>query len=351
MKKLTDNVRLISIGYDNSMGFIRYWLATAVIIAHFNVIYGSSFYFPISSYEAVGAFFALSGFLIFGSYLKHDNLGKYLLGRARRILPPYFLIILVCAFSLVTISTLTAGEYFSNPQFWRYLVSNLFFLNFLQPTLPGVFITSPEPAVDASLWTMKVEITLYLSVPVIVAILSWMRAKSVKISLNSWLIIIYVISLLYRCGFTILYDITGREIYNILGRQFLGQLMYFYSGVLVYMNFRIFKKYRIYILILSAIIFVVGKHIPYYAITLGPFVIALLTLSCSFFSGWIRCFNFNNVSYEMYLFHFPVINTLHHFNPTGNIYILLIISLILVYIFSCLSWFLVDRRFLPKRFV
>lgn len=48
------------IGHDNSMGLVRYYLALAVVVAHFNAIFGTELYFPTSSYNAVGGFFALS---------------------------------------------------------------------------------------------------------------------------------------------------------------------------------------------------------------------------------------------------------------------------------------------------
>lgn len=351
MKKYFEDVRLHSIGYDNSMGLVRYILATAVIIAHFNVIYESSFRFMISSYDAVGAFFALSGFLMFGSYIKNDNLKKYLAGRAKRILPPYFLIVMVAAFGLVAVSSLSPHQYFSSSQFWRYLISNLCFLNFLQPTLPGVFTSSPVPAVDASLWTMKVEITLYLTVPIIIGAITYLRKKSIKLSLNAYMIIIYILSLCYRMFFTIRYEMTQEEIYLILGRQFLGQLMYFYSGVLIFLNFELFKRYRKWILIVTLIIFLLCNGNIYYRITAGPIVTAMLVLSFSFFRGGVKWFNYNNISYEMYLFHFPIINLMHHFFPQGNIYIIFFISFLLVVLFSSLSWYAVDKRFLPKRFV
>lgn len=65
------------IGHDNSMGLVRYYLALAVVVAHFNAIFGTELYFPTSSYNAVGGFFALSGFLVYPSYLKSKNLRVY----------------------------------------------------------------------------------------------------------------------------------------------------------------------------------------------------------------------------------------------------------------------------------
>lgn len=59
-----------NISVPNNMGMVRYVLAIAVIIAHYNELVGANIYFPVTSYVAVGGFFSLSGFLIYGSFLK-----------------------------------------------------------------------------------------------------------------------------------------------------------------------------------------------------------------------------------------------------------------------------------------
>ena len=164
--------------HDNSMGLVRYYLAFAVFVAHFNAVYDAGIWFPTDGYNAVGGFFALSGFLVYPSYLKHRNLKDYMLRRVRRIFPPYMFIVLLCAFALVFVSTLPASEYFFNAQWLKYLASNLTFMNFLCPELPGVFQDLPVKAVNGSLWTMKVEILLYLSVPVAVALLTYIHRRA-----------------------------------------------------------------------------------------------------------------------------------------------------------------------------
>ncbi len=122
----------------NNMDAIRYVLAFAVVVEHFNYLCGADIPFPIPASTGVGGFFALSGFLIYRNFEKRPGLRHYIAARARRILPPYLFIVLLCAFLLAAVSSLPAARYFTDPQWWRYLVSNALFLNFLEPSLPGV---------------------------------------------------------------------------------------------------------------------------------------------------------------------------------------------------------------------
>ncbi|MCH5230420.1 MAG: acyltransferase [Muribaculaceae bacterium] len=350
-KELPGALRRPDFTPDNCMGLIRYFLSIGVIVAHFNIIFGTSYYFPISSFNAVGAFFSLSGFLVLHSYLKFPSVKNFLKGRARRILPPYCFIVLLCAFSFSALSSLNLYDYFTAPQFYQYLVANLTFLNFLQPDLPGVFSHSPETAVNASLWTLKIEWTMYLSIPLFVVLAVWLVRKKGRGWPNILIIAIYLFSLAYRIFFLRLYDQTDNGLFEILSRQFLGQFMYFYSGVLIYFNFGLILKWRLPIILSSALITLIGIWIPYYSITIGPFILSLLTLSVCSIPGVLKVFNRNNISYEMYLFHFPVIQVIYYFFGQNNPQFTFILSLCSIIALSAFCWFVIDRRFLPKKFI
>lgn len=218
------------------MGFIRYILAFAVVISHFNYAEGTNYYFPISSYHAVGGFFALSGFLIYHSYLTSNSLKGFFYKRLRKIAPPYFFIVISCAFLLYFICDPSYQSNYFSLDWFKYLISNLLFLNFIQPDIPGVFNGS---AINGSLWTIKIEWLLYLSVPIIIAFISKFIHKKNK-ELYVYLFL-YLFSALYRIVFYNLYVDTGKEIYNILSRQFLGQLCFFYNRGIDISLFKLFS--------------------------------------------------------------------------------------------------------------
>jgi peptidoglycan/LPS O-acetylase OafA/YrhL len=328
------------------MGLMRYYLALSVIIAHFNLSMGSNIWWPTSSFNAVGGFFALSGFLVYRSYLNSKSLRTYIARRARRILPPYIFIVLLCAFSMVGLSTLSVSDYFASSQWWRYLIANLTFLNFLGPELPGEFSDHVITAVNGSLWTLKVEWMLYLSVPLVALLVK----KSCKRPLYTF-IAVYIFSMLYRLLFSYLYETHGSEIYNILGRQFFGQLMYFYSGVVIYFSLNNFLKYKWPILAGALILTALGNYIPYYDIIIGPITVSVIVLWFSLVGDWGNRANVNNFSYDIYLTHFPVIQVVV---ATGilaqaGLPATFAITMIGIAALGCISWFGIGKRFMAKR--
>lgn len=285
------------------MGIIRYLLAFSVLFAHFNVLAGYDFPFPVSSYSGVGGFFALSGFLIYGSYLKKPTLRRYIRSRAVRLLPAYWFTVLFFAVALFFVSDASAAHYFGSAHFWEYLISNLLFLNFLCPTLPDLFSGFEIPAVNPSLWTMKVEWMLYLSVPVVAWIIKKIKCKPVHAFIT-----IYILSLAYRLLFQFLFESTQSEIYNILGRQFFGQLMYFYTGVIIYYYFDAFMRYNKAIILIAAGLLAGADYIPYSEIIIHPLAWGSVVIWLSMVGKWGRFEGkSDNVSYNIYLVHAPVI--------------------------------------------
>ena len=337
---------------NNNMDAVRYLLATSVIIAHINVLCGFDIPWPMTSFTGVAGFFTMSGFLIYRSYLSNGSTWRFIRSRALRILPAYFFIVLLCAFALGAVSQLSWADYFCNPQWVKYVVSNLLFVNFLEPSLPGVFDTPRfvSPAVNGSLWTMKIEWCLYLSVPIVAWLLR--RLRGVRFfGPAAMCVTVIALSLIYRYIFSLMYEATGKGIYEILSRQFFGQLSYFYIGVLIYFRFDLFMRCRYVLLGVLVVLYALSSHIPGYEIFVRPFVIGGLVMLLSMIGRWGSYISqHDNVSYDMYLFHFPIIQLavwlgLPALGPWLSGALILLATVIL----SCVSWNLIGRRFMRLR--
>jgi peptidoglycan/LPS O-acetylase OafA/YrhL len=117
---------------------------------------------------AVLLFFAISGFLVTSSYLRHPNLLRFVAARVLRIYPAYVICLIVALVATGLFFTrVPAHEFFSMRETWRYLLHNLG-LTGLQYTLPGAYDASGYAGVvNGSLWSLALEVRLYLYLAVL----------------------------------------------------------------------------------------------------------------------------------------------------------------------------------------
>lgn len=293
------------------MDYIRYYLAISVVIAHYNIALGADIMWPMSSSTAVGAFFGLSGFFVYASYLNHPDTHSFIKNRVLRIIPIYSFVVVFFAMLLCTISSLSTTEYFTDFTFWKYIITNLCFLNFLQPTLPGVFDNLPINAVNGSLWTLKVEWMLYLTIPA----LFWLE-RHLKLSIPKSIYGLFLFSVAYRYILLMAYNKTGNVFYYILSYQFCGQLVYFYAGVFFYnLRHHLINHKRLVITVTTIIIAYFKLLAGYNSIVVGilshllfPIALVWLILSLCTFPAEKLCIPaIKNYSYEIYLCHLPII--------------------------------------------
>lgn len=319
----------------NAIDFVRYYLALVVIFTHFAVLGDRHLYFITSSWEAVCGFFTFSGFLVFYSYYKQPNLKRYFIKRAKRILPPYFFIVLLCFIAGSFISTLSWSDYWTNSATYRYLVANLSFMNFAAPTLPGVFEQNPMHAVNGALWTMKVEIILYISIPIVFYFLK--RFQKITVFAG-----IFVFACLYHWCFQMLYDKTGIALFNVLKSHLGWQFFYFYSGAFILCYFHFFMKYA-YISITLALF---GYYLIDYTY-LNPFFFALFLLCFSYKAKPLFFLHRKaNFSYGLYLFHFPIIQLIVHYNlHQTHYYLALALVLCCSLLLAIFSYYYIERPF------
>jgi peptidoglycan/LPS O-acetylase OafA/YrhL len=116
----------------------------------------------------VSVFFAISGFLVARSWTSQPALRAFAVKRALRLLPA--LVVAVWLLALVlgpVVTTLSPAHYFTTPQTWIYPLRSSVLVTFAG-RLPGVFAHNPLPhAVDGSLWTLPVEAFAYAVVAVL----------------------------------------------------------------------------------------------------------------------------------------------------------------------------------------
>lgn len=280
---------------ENNLQIIRFLLAFLVFIMHFVGLSGlKEVSFVKNFHYAVYVFFIISGMLVYASVERND-LFTYGKNRLLRILPAYYFVVIFFSLLLFFSSSKNILEYFSY-EYFSYLFVNLIFLNFLKPCIHDVFSMNPiDCSVNGSLWTIKVEVMFYLFVPFLY---KFIKNKTKQIQ-NLILIILYLLSFAYFYYFNIVKD------NYLFAKQFPGALMYFVSGILLYKNFDFFKKYSIYF-ILPSFYFIYD-----YTAIFFPISFAIILFVVSFQLPYIKFLDFkNDVSYGIYLIHYPVIQFL-----------------------------------------
>lgn len=166
-------------GRVNNFDAVRLLAAAAVIFGHAHPLTNTpspALFANSVQALAVKIFFVISGYLIYTSWTLEPSLTRYLRKRSLRIFPALIAICVASALFLgPALTTLSVGEYLSNPGTYRYF-KNIF----LNPVyeLPGLFAANTYPvAVNGSLWSLPIEFAMYLALPLVFTLGSLLRSK------------------------------------------------------------------------------------------------------------------------------------------------------------------------------
>ena len=331
---LKSHPRMLTNNFDS----LRLMMAVTVFLAHTYALSGNpslaALGYIFDAKIAVQCFFVISGFLIFMSYENCRSLTEFFQKRARRIYPAYVVVILLCVVGGALITTLPLRLYLGRPLL-RFLAANLIFLNYLARSLPGVFDGHQFPDVNGALWTIKVEVMFYLSVPVIVQLMR----KFGKLPVLS---VIYFLSLVFR----MYCDRIGAV---ELAKQLPGQMSFFAGGALAFYYFGLFERFARWLLA-GAVVVVVAESFWRVSV-LSPLAVTALTIYAACF--WPALGRFRpkwDLSYGVYIMHFPILQVFVSLGwLAGSGWPGVVPAAGIVFSFACLSWNFVEKPFLGRR--
>jgi peptidoglycan/LPS O-acetylase OafA/YrhL len=334
--------------HKNNFDFLRFFFAFIVVLGHIVTLSASGELAFLAKYFdthlCVTGFFVISGFLIVSSYLRTSSTKSYFVKRANRLLPGYIFLILVSAIGLAMLSTLDAGAYFSNKGVAQYLAANLTFLNFLHPCLPGVFEQNKICAVNGALWTIKVEVTFYLLLPLVVYLINRTSRKLLLFGA------IYLSAIAYKLVLQYYYNKTGSPIFTTLANQLPAFMNYFISGIAISYMLPLFLKWKNRLILPAIIIF--GIEYYFQVEYLLPLSWAIIVLFVAFSFPKLNGFGkYGDFSYGIYIFHFPIVQLFIALGlfVTFNPWLTSIVIIVLVMILAVLSWNFLEKRFLKRK--
>jgi peptidoglycan/LPS O-acetylase OafA/YrhL len=324
---------------ENNFDLLRLLLAVTVCLVHSYDLSGFEQLNWIttifSAVVAVKAFFVVSGFLIFMSFERSSSLSSYAGKRIRRIYPAYVTVVMLCAIGLFAVNSQGVAQHFS-AAWWKYVLSHLVFLNFLQPSLPGVFEANKLAAVNGALWTLKIEVMFYLVVPLFVFL--FRRFGRLQV-----LVLTYGLSIAYAALCAQAAERTGSGLYLELGRQLPGQLSYFMAGAFFYYHLDVLERHAGRFLAAALAILAVNLFWPLAA--LEPFALATVVVYFGLFLYVGNAGKFGDFSYGVYIVHFPIIQLLLHWGRLDG-WSFLLATLCITAGCGILLWHLVEKRFL-----
>ncbi len=305
---------------DNCFDFMRYLFAFSLILAHFCTITEREQFWFITGSMRVKAFFTITGFLVTYSFLRRDcNIVSYAQKRFARIIPAYIITIIFCMILGWWVTSLSTEDFFSSKQTWKYFISNIFMLNWLEPELPNTFQNNPWPQMNGSLWSMKQEVLFYIAVPFIIMIMKRFGKKWIGIFLTTLCVISY-------------------PFVNVQTQYF----TFFIGGMILMLFFDLYNKYFKYLFCISILAF----SFQIFESLTFPMILVGVAYHCKPLNIFRK---FENITYGLFLYHFPVIQALIHFGVLNYSPILcFIITLIITSLLATFSWFCIEKPIMNR---
>ena len=332
-------------GRDNNFNLIRALAALAVLVTHcFVLATGSTDREPLWKalgvtwgVIAVDVFFLTSGFLITGSLSAKKDLWSFFTARLLRIYPALAVAMLLSvAFLGAFISTVSPSSFFFHPKTVLFLFKNMTLFSGVSFQLPGVFSSNPYPlVVNGSLWTLPAEVRLYVILGGIWALSLWVGGR--KRNFFSSLVLL-------TAGLSFSVHMGSHFFFPMKTLFFRLSSMFFIGASFYILRERIPLSWRLF-LSFAALIFVSSFRPAYFFISYYLFIPYVVFFLAYVPSGGIRAFNrLGDYSYGIYIYAFPVQQSLAFLFPGISIGAMFLSSFLATVGLAVASWHGVEKR-------
>lgn len=310
------------------------------IIAALMVIYGHSLiispspgvidlFAPWRTYSgemAVDIFFALSGFMVSGSFVRRPDLVDFMTARVLRLVPALLVCLMLLAYVFgPALSSMDAHSYFAEKLPRRFVKWNLQFAWRQSYLLPGVFNANPvKDTVNGSLWTIPAEMRMYVFLAIF-GVLGFFRSR---------LVATFILISLFVAGVMVPWQLP-------LFDAWLKMAGYFGLGVLAFL-YRDDIPVRTDILLALAGLAFLSRAVWAY-----PVLVALtLTYFCFWFAYRLKLPSiekFGDPSYGTYLWGWPASQAFAQFVGSGHPYGCALTAGLTCLMLGYLSWHTIEK--------
>lgn len=336
---------------DNNFNLIRFIAASLVLFSHsFALTFGSRDFEPMTlslgmnwGDIAVDVFFVSSGFLITSSFFNRNNLLAFIWARVLRIYPALFVAVGFCVFVVGLLFTSYGMlDFLTDKQTIKFLIKNSILLMDVEYHLPGVFANNPHPeAINGSLWTLPTELKMYGLLAFFLVVIGYLNQRIRAFSAKNIMLLIAVDAVVLQLV---------NHFYPILPTYFIRLFSLFFVGSAFWLwREQLTVSHRwigmtLPFLLISAF----NQHLFFIIYTLClPFIIFYLAYVPK---GKIRQFNqFGDYSYGVYIYAFPVQQSLIALIPNISVTGMIVGSFIITLVLAMLSWHFVEKRALRMK--
>lgn len=348
---------------SNNFDMLRLIAATSVIFTHaFLIAEGDQTRDPLvmlsqnqcaTGLVGVFVFFALSGFLVTQSWEQTSSLPRFLAKRALRIYPGFAVCILVLTVGLGAVMTsLPLRDYLGNPGTREFLTANLGMQ--LQPNaLPGVLFSQFwfGNVMDGPLWSLPLEVALYLMVallgtarlirPPVLAVLLALGVFAV--GFDRWIDKVAPLGFLGGVLWMLPFFATGMLVYKLRDRSIFNSRLALLAGAVL-----VFSVLLANALPEDALPWNLHRHtfIPTFSVC-GCYLALYLALHPRL--PVISAAHFGDLSYGLYIYGWPVEQTVSYLWPGASWWALFLLSMGITAAVAFLSWHLVEKRALSLK--
>lgn len=341
------------ISRENNFDLIRLFAAFQVLIVHGidHLAISDKFdkYFIVNYlhlFPGVLMFFTVSGFLIFSSFDRNNNLKKYFYNRFLRLFPALWLCFIITLILLFVFKVIRISDIFSG----TILKWSLTQITIFQFWTPDILRSWGVGTPNGSLWTIPVELQFYIFLPIVILLFK-------RIKLIYKFLFFSICSLLFN---VYLSNFTGEGeslITKLAGVSILPFLYCFLTGSIIYLFWDKIRKLiegkaLYWLLIFIAFFLFTGQAPSYYPHNfqiISNILLSILTVSLAYtLPKFGELLKGNDISYGIYIYHMLVINSLVAVGFVGNVKYLYL-AIVLTTILSCLSWFFIERKALALK--
>ena len=339
-----------AVGRDNNFTLLRFSAAMTVLFAHSIAALGlppeREFFFNRLGFSlgemGVDMLFVTSGFLVTASLVGRQDLIAYFWARILRVYPGMWvmLILTVCILA-PALTTLPLADYFASPKTWDYFRKCATLIGGVRYSLPGVFETVPlKGEFNGSLWTMPVEVRMYLYLSAIwiaLAVVPALRLKAMRVILP------------LSAGALLAILLGGRLTGGAVNGANIRVFMFVYGSSLYMWRDRIPMSPALLVGLLAGLAlasFDKTLFFVVYAASLAPLVLHFAYVP----GGRIRSFNdWGDYSYGVYIYAFPTQQTLATLFPGMSLGAMMASSALVSIAIAILSWKLIEERALAAK--